>query len=227
MSKAPLPPLRGTLSREGRGKKEANSREGRGKKEALSREGRGKEDALTYPSPLAGEGAARSAAGEGSLLDFAKQLRSNMTEAERKLWGALRAKRFDGFKFKRQVPIGRYIVDFICFEKRLIIEVDGGQHSESKRDAVRDRWLVSQGFHVMRFWNVDVFQALDGTLIAILDALNQGPSPAAARHPLPQGEREGRSYLPQGEREGRSYLPRGAREGRSYLPRGEREGRSP
>ena len=190
MSKAPLPPLRGTLSREGRGKKEA-----------LSREGRGKEDALTHPSPLAGEGAARSAAGEGSLLDFAKQLRSNMTEAERKLWGALRAKRFDGFKFKRQVPIGRYIVDFICFEKRLIIEVDGGQHSESKRDAVRDRWLVSQDFRILRFWNVDIYQALDGTLIAILDALNQDPSSGASRHLLPQGEKEEQALLPYEEKE--------------------------
>ena len=190
MSKAPLPPLRGTLSREGRGKKEA-----------LSREGRGKEDALTHPSPLAGEGAARSAAGEGSLLDFAKQLRSNMTEAERKLWGALRAKRFDGFKFKRQVPIGRYIVDFICFEKRLIIEVDGGQHSESKRDAVRDRWLVSQDFRILRFWNVDIYQALDGTMFAILDALNQGPSSGASRHLLPQGEKEEQALLPHEEKE--------------------------
>ena len=190
MSKAPLPPLRGTLSRKGRGKEEA-----------ISRAGRGKEEALNLPSPLAGEGVMRSMTGEGSLLGFAKQLRRDMTEAERKLWGALRAKRFDGFKFKRQVPIGRFIADFICFEKRLIIEVDGGQHSESKRDMVRDAWLISQGFRVLRFWNVDIHQALDGTLIAILDALNQGPSSGASRHLLPQGEKEEQALLPHEEKE--------------------------
>ena len=114
-----------------------------------------------------------------------------MTEPERKLWAALRDRRFEGFKFRRQIPIGRYIVDFICFDRRLIIEVDGGQHSESVRDGIRDAWLIAQGFRIMRFWNVDIHQALDGTLTAILEALKQDPSSGATRHLLPQGEKEG------------------------------------
>ena len=113
-----------------------------------------------------------------------------MTDTERILWSALRDRRFEGYKFRRQVPLGRYIVDFICFEHRLIIEVDGGQHSESDRDAIRDAWLASQDFRVLRFWNVDIHQALDGSLIAILEALQQDPSSGAPRHLLPQGEKQ-------------------------------------
>ena len=110
-----------------------------------------------------------------------------MTDAERRLWTALRGKRFEGAKFRRQVPGGRYVADFLCFGQRLIVEVDGGQHSGSVRDAVRDDWLAAQGYRVLRFWNVDIFQALDGTLLAIRDALNETPHPAAARPPSPAG----------------------------------------
>jgi very-short-patch-repair endonuclease len=83
-------------------------------------------------------------------------MRSAPTDAERVLWRLLRAKRFAGFKFRRQAPLGRYIVDFVCLEKRLIIEADGGQHNGSAQDAERDAWLTAQGFHVVRFWNHEV-----------------------------------------------------------------------
>jgi len=138
-----------------------------------------KEGKLDSPSPLAGEGGrALARPDEGDSLSFARRLRKNMTDAEWKLWEALKDRRFENYKFRRQVPIGKYIADFMCFEHRLIVEVDGGQHSESAKDDMRDAWFKSQGFRTLRFWNVDVFQALDGTLLAILDALREPPHPA-------------------------------------------------
>ncbi len=142
----------------------------------LSHKGRGLKKAApsNQPSPLVGEGALqakRSKAGEGAKLKFAKHLRKNMTEVEKKLWQELRAKRFEGFKFRRQVPIGNYIVDFICHEHKLILELDGSQHEGSNYDVKRDHYLKTEGFRVLRFWNIDVNQAMDGTLLAILDAL--------------------------------------------------------
>ena len=86
----------------------------------------------------------------------AKVLRKRMTDAEQMLWRHLRAHRLHGAKFKRQQPIGSYVVDFVCFEARLIIEVDGGQHQDSQADRLRDSWLESQGFRVLRFWNHEV-----------------------------------------------------------------------
>ncbi len=83
------------------------------------------------------------------------------------------------------MPIGNYIANFVCFARRLIIEVDGSQHEGSAHDAVRDAWLESQGFRVLRFWNINVLQAMDGTLLAIHDALNDTPLPAALRPPSP------------------------------------------
>jgi very-short-patch-repair endonuclease len=96
-----------------------------------------------------------------------------MTDAETKLWQELRAKRFESYKFKRQQPIGIYIADFVNFEHRLIIEVDGSQHDESEHDAIRDAWLKSQGFRILRFWNIGVLKELDGALLAILAALKE------------------------------------------------------
>jgi very-short-patch-repair endonuclease len=119
----------------------------------------------------------------------AKQLRSVMTDAERRLWYRLRAHRFDGYKFKRQAPIGSYIVDFVCYDCQVIIEVDGGQHAASISDRIRDDWLTSQGFIILRFWNDDVLKRTDIVLAEIAKSLNT-PLPArVARHPLPQGER--------------------------------------
>ena len=122
----------------------------------------------------------------------AKQLRTQMTDAERRLWYRLRAHRFQGYKFKRQAPIGPYIVDFICFDRGLIVEVDGGQHSESEIDNRGDHWLRTEGYHVLRFWNHDVLKQTTSVLEEISKALNETitPLPArSARHPLPQGER--------------------------------------
>jgi very-short-patch-repair endonuclease len=129
----------------------------------------------SFSSPLAGEGgSARSAmTEEGFARRNAKRLRRDMTDVERILWSNLRGRRFERFKFRRQVPIGKYIADFVCFERSLIVELDGSQHEGSKHDELRDAWLRSQGFRVVRFWNIDVLKALDGTLRAIWDALNE------------------------------------------------------
>ena len=110
---------------------------------------------------------------QSSLIPFARQLRSNATEAEKLLWKHLRAKRFEGFKFKRQKPIGRYIVDFVCLEKRLVIEVDGGQHmDDATRDVNRSEWIEQQGYRVMRFWNNDVLSNIEGVLFTVEKELN-------------------------------------------------------
>jgi very-short-patch-repair endonuclease len=106
-----------------------------------------------------------------------------MTDAERRLWYRLRAHRFDGYKFKRQVPIGPYIVDFACLGRKLVVEVDGGQHAENARDEVRDGYLRAEGFRVLRFWNNDVLTNTQGVLEVILSALEQSPSPGALRAP--------------------------------------------
>lgn len=94
-----------------------------------------------------------------------KNLRKNLTYAERLLWRQLRAKNFQGLKFRRQEPIGDYIVDFVCFEKNLILEIDGGQHAENKqKDIERDKWFESQGFRTLRFWNNEVITNLAGVI---------------------------------------------------------------
>ncbi len=100
----------------------------------------------------------------------ARELRRNMTDAERALWRELRGGALGG-KFRRQAPLGRYIVDFVCLEKHLIVEVDGGQHAENRSDQERDRWLESQGFRVLRFWNNEVLGNMSGVLEVIAEAL--------------------------------------------------------
>lgn len=99
----------------------------------------------------------------------AKELRKNSTDAERALWRQLRAHRLLGYKFRRQQPIGRYIVDFVCFEKHLIIELDGGQHAEQVAyDEERSAWLQAHEFQVLRFWNHDVLQDTEAVMGVIL-----------------------------------------------------------
>ena len=128
-----------------------------------------------------GEGAQATA----PMLNNAKTLRSQQTEAEQRLWYHLRAHRFHGLKFKRQKPMGRYIVDFVCIERRLIIELDGSQHSEQMDyDQSRDAWLRSRGYTVLRFWNNDVLQQLENVLEQIRLTLSPGPSPASGRGEL-------------------------------------------
>jgi len=124
-----------------------------------------------------------------SLIDLAKNLRTNSTDTERHLWRHLRAKRFEGLKFRRQAPIGPYIVDFVCYEKKLVIECDGGQHaSQVDQDQKRDQWLKTQGFTVLRFWDHDVLQNTEVVLETIWSACHRDHPPL---NPLPS--REGRS----------------------------------
>ena len=105
-------------------------------------------------------------------INNARQLRKNPTEAERLLWMHLRYRQMGGHKFRRQQPIGRYIVDFACPEKRLLIEIDGGQHSQqADYDATRTEWLESQGFRLLRFWNTQVIKETDAVKSVILEAL--------------------------------------------------------
>jgi very-short-patch-repair endonuclease len=109
-------------------------------------------------------------------------MRANPTEAERRLWSILRAKRMPGYKFKRQQVLERYIVDFVNFEHRLIVEADGSQHAESEADVERDAWLKGQGFVVLRFWNNDILARNDSVADAIWQALQASPPlPAASR----------------------------------------------
>lgn len=106
------------------------------------------------------------------LLPLAKRMRHASTDAEARLWGHLRAGRLQGFKFKRQQPLGVYIIDFVCFESRLIVEADGGQHVErAEQDAARTAWLESQGFTVLRFWNDVILRDTETVLEAILNVL--------------------------------------------------------
>ena len=115
-----------------------------------------------------------------SRLIFAKQLRSNMTDAEKLLWYHLRGHRFLGAKFKRQQPFGNYIVDFVCFEAMLVIEVDGSQHLESKADKQRDDWIRAQGFRILRFWNNEVLSETESVLEKILQMMT--PSDKTTSH---------------------------------------------
>jgi very-short-patch-repair endonuclease len=144
------------------------------------------------PSPLAGEGVSRRLTGEGFAKRQAKHLRHDMTEAETKLWQALRGKRFEGYKFRRQVAIGTYIADFVCFSQRLIVEVDGSQHESSTHDQKRDAWLEAEGFRVLRLWNNDVLKSLDYSMLAILNALTRPfPAPLARGTLSRKGQGEG------------------------------------
>lgn len=111
---------------------------------------------------------------EGQNLEFAQKLRTDMTEAEKKLWAQLRARRLSGRKFKRQVPIGSFIVDFVCLEEKLIIEVDGSQHTdEIGYDENRTNFLERHGYNVVRFWNNDVMARMPIVLESILAALSR------------------------------------------------------
>ena len=126
----------------------------------------------------------------------ARRLRRDQTDAERLLWFRLRDRRLSGWKFKRQVPIDRYVADFCWGDGRLIVELDGGQHSEhAEADAKRTAVLESCGYLVLRFWNNDVMKNLEGVLEEIVATLPQTPSDSltpSAPHPdpLPSGERE-------------------------------------
>ncbi|WP_234902174.1 MULTISPECIES: endonuclease domain-containing protein [Rhizobium/Agrobacterium group] len=101
----------------------------------------------------------------------ARQLRQNETDAEYRLWGDLRNRLLNGHKFSRQVPLGAYIEDFVCRDRRLVVELDGSQHAESASDEMRTAWLNDQGYDVLRFWNHEVLSERRDVLETILAVL--------------------------------------------------------
>ncbi len=124
------------------------------------------------------------------LTALAKNLRRQSTDTEQVLWKYLKAKRLNGFKFKRQQAIGKYIVDFVCFERKIIIELDGGQHAQEeqmRKDQERDNWFKRQGYEVLRFWDNEVLKNTREVLEIILEKCLTHPP----LNPLPS--REGRS----------------------------------
>jgi very-short-patch-repair endonuclease len=123
------------------------------------------------------------------LKERARQLRHDQTEVEKKLWARLRARQINGVKFRRQHPIGPFIADFCCFEQRLVVELDGGQHaSKTADDQRRSASLAKRGYRVLRFWDNEVMENIDGVLQQIAESLgepsvNSEPSPV----PSPRG----------------------------------------
>lgn len=115
---------------------------------------------------------------------IARRLRRDQTDVERKIWYALRDRRLGGFKFRRQQPIGRYVVDFLCCDAKLVIELDGSQHAEPQNqeaDRIRTEFLEGQGYRVLRFWNSDVVENTDGvceTILLAAQRADRAPSPA-------------------------------------------------
>src|SRR5262245_32529166 len=144
------------------------------------------------PSPAREEGTESAARPTvpSATTSRARALRARMTDAERKLWFALRDRRFANFKFRRQVPVGPFIADFICYTARVVVEVDGGQHADSSTDDRRDRWFAAKHFLVRRFWNNEVLSNLEGVLTSILDTLRgRTPHPARAARGRPSPAR--------------------------------------
>jgi very-short-patch-repair endonuclease len=124
----------------------------------------------------------------------ARQLRGTPTDAELKLWQRIRKKQLPGHRFRRQVPLGSYVVDFACIERSLIVEVDGGQHSlQQKRDEKRTAWLEAHGSRVVRFWNNEVLGNIEGVLERL--ALELGADAALFPPPPPAGEDRGGGSL--------------------------------
>jgi very-short-patch-repair endonuclease len=193
---------------------------------------------LPSSSPLCGRGIK----GEGVIFcldkaqtaNLGRGLRRQGTPAERILWSKLRNKQLNGVKFRGQQRLGNYLVDFVSFEKKLVIEVDGGQHSEDRileEDSVRTAWLNSQDFRVMRFWNNEIIHNLEGVLIKIEAVLGiKAPSPFSSS-PI-EGEENGREGVlsTRGEENGREGVlsTRGEENGREGVlsTRGEEDGRN-
>lgn len=104
---------------------------------------------------------------------LARRLRREQTDAEAVMWGLLRHRRFSDFKFRRQVPFRNYVLDFVCFERQIVIEVDGSQHANSPTDAIRDADLAREGFRVVRYWNNDVLQDREAVTESLFALLSQ------------------------------------------------------
>ena len=105
-----------------------------------------------------------------SAKSRARTMRRALTDAERKLWCALRDRRLQTVKFRRQAPVGRYIADFLCVQRKLVVEADGSQHGENARDNVRDAWFASNGYRVLRFWNHEILTGQENVLATIAAA---------------------------------------------------------
>ncbi|WP_411834658.1 endonuclease domain-containing protein [Pseudoxanthomonas mexicana] len=117
-----------------------------------------------------------------------RQLRNNATDAERRLWRELRGRQLEGCKFRRQHPFGDYILDFACLERKVVVELDGGQHADNAaHDAIRSRALEKAGFTILRFWNNEVFGNIEGVVEVILNALARQATPSPPNPPL-EGE---------------------------------------
>jgi very-short-patch-repair endonuclease len=232
---SPLQAPRPALSPEGRGIQRTH-----GTLSPIGGEGRVRGQVRERPSahgplsPIGGEGRVRGQVRERPRK-YARDLRQSQTDAERKLWWRLRDRRLTGIKFRRQHPIGPFIADFCCTEAKLVVELDGSQHSVRRNsDAERTAFLERQGYRVLRFWDNEILTNIDGVLqrIALALRVNQSPSPC----PLPRGERDvergsrgslqGPSpcSLPRGERDVEKGS-RGSSQGPSScpLPRGERD----
>ena len=122
-------------------------------------------------------------------IEKSRELRKNMTPQERKLWSILRNRQFFNYRFRRQFPIGQYIVDFICREKKIIIEIDGGQHNEQQNieyDNNRTKYLNSEGYKVIRFWNNEIDKNMSGVYNRLkevfgVDDIITPPQPSPSR----------------------------------------------
>jgi very-short-patch-repair endonuclease len=121
----------------------------------------------------------------------ARELRRNLTDAERKLWQLLRSRQLSHLKFRRQVPLGPWIADFVSYERKLIVEADGGQHVESEHDKARDIDLAARGFRVLRFWNNDILTTTNGVLERILEMIETPPSPGSSLRSKPPSPTRG------------------------------------
>ncbi len=146
-----------------------------------------------------GEGAAPThpTKRRAGVTERARELRLDETKAEYRLWGELRGRHLNGYKFVRQVPLGPFFADFLCCEKSLIVEIDGSQHAESATDESRTAWLNKHGYSVLRFWNHEVLaerRAVLDTILAVLDGQIHSPSPDLRFAPAtlsPAGRGEG------------------------------------
>ena len=143
----------------------------------------------TSPSPANGRGVGERASVPRARVQHARSLRSQQTDAEARLWYHLRAHRLLNLKFKRQHPVGPYVVDFVCLQHGIAIELDGGQHAQTQEyDAQRSAYLEAQGFRVLRFWNDEVLTNTEAVLEQIrrycsgeTSSLSPNPSPASGR----------------------------------------------
>ena len=123
-----------------------------------------------------------------------RRLRNNMTDAEQRLWNVLRSRQLDGCKFRRQHPYYHCILDFVCLERKVVVEVDGGQHADSTTDAARDDFLRESGFTVLRFWNHEVLNRTE----AVAEAIHRALGVHRAHHPHPDPPLEGEGEKPSG-----------------------------